>query len=236
MTFIEVVEPPENLNYKNFGGLVQEVLQYGFNDGPQVNRKRIEAWLNEAQFQIAREVEAPEFQETEELTLEQGVYKYSLPNEFLRMQDIYYPEMLMRLKPLDLQDFDETAHQTVSEQGESFQGPPYVYTIYKSEMWFYPVPNNSTDILEVRFIKDPPSMNAEAEVPLLSPNYWHLLVDYAVARAFEAEDDQEMAQAKIGRYKQDLAAYSTDVQYRVVDRPRTLDGTWAGGGWGGRSI
>ena len=36
-----------NLNYKNFLGLQNEVLNFGFNDGPQVNRKRVEFWVND---------------------------------------------------------------------------------------------------------------------------------------------------------------------------------------------
>src|SRR5262245_7598961 len=126
----------ENPNYKNFGGLVNEVLNFGFNDGPQVNRRRIEAWINEAQFQIAREVEAPEFPETQELEVTQSVYQYALPERFLRMQDIYYPEEVRRLRMVDLQQFDNSAPIV-------FEGPPAIYTLYKEELWVFPTPNKT---------------------------------------------------------------------------------------------
>lgn len=226
MTFVEGSEEanPINENYKNFGGLVNEVLQFGFNDGPQVNRKRIEAWLNEAQYQIAREVEGPEYQETETLVLEQGIYKYPLPPDFLRTQDIYYPNLLLRLKMCDLQQFDQT--------GEIF-GPPGMYTLYANELWLFPTPNEQGDKLEHRYIRNAVQMTSETDVPLLNPNYWHLLVEYAVSKAFRAEDDLEMAAAHRTLYKEDLDAYATDVQQRFADRPHIISGTWAEGSSGG---
>lgn len=204
---------------ENFGAIVSEVLQYGFNDGPQVNRKRIENWVGEAQFQIAREVDAPEFQETEVLTLQQGVWKYPLPASCLRVQDIYYPEMIMTLQPVDLKKMD------ILGPGQT-ESQPNTYTLYKEEIVLWPTPNNSKDTLEVRYIKNPPALTEEGSVPVLNPNYWHLLVHYALGRAFEAEDDPESAQAHIGRYAKDLAQYATDVQWRIDDRPVIVDGTW----------
>lgn len=188
-------------------------------DGPQVNRARIERWINEAQNQIARQVEAPEFQATENMTMKQGVWKYALTTAFLRMQDIYYPEMLTRLRPIDLQQFDLTAQQKL-------EGPPICYTLYAGELWLFPTPNNSTDELELRYLRRPTPLTEESQKPTLNGDYLHLLVDYALGRAFKAEDDEESAQAHITQYKADLDAYASDVQNRMVDRPRILDGTW----------
>ncbi len=145
------------------------------------------------------------------------------------MQDIYYPELVARLKPVDLQQFDMTAPA-------KFEGPPENYTLYASELWVFPTPNNSTDTLEVRYIKNAPALKAETDIPLLDKNYLHLLVGYALERAFRAEDDLESAQAWRARYKEDLDAYATDKQWRLVDRPRTLEGSWTGSGYGGRVI
>lgn len=207
-----------------FGDVISEVLQFGFNDGPQVNRKRIENWINQAQFQIAREVEAPEFQETATVVLSQGVFKYPLPANFLRTQDIYYPNLLLRLKMCDLQQFDQT--------GEIF-GPPGMYTLYAKELWLFPTPNETGEELEHRYIKNAPVLVNESDVPLLNANYLHLLVDYAVERAYRAEDDLEMAAAHRTLYKEDLDAYATDVQQRFADRPHIISGTWAEGSSGG---
>jgi hypothetical protein len=226
MTYVENILNNPNPNYQNFLGLVDEVLRFGFNDGPQVNRNRIKAWINEALFQIAREVQGPEWQATEDLEMESGVYKYPLPEDFLRMQDIFYPEMRMRLRLLDLQQFDLHSPTVIS-------GPPSMYTLYASELWLFPNPNTN-DTLELRYIRNPPQLTEDTDVPLLAPNYWHLLVDYAVSKAFRAEDDLEAAQAHMQLYKGDLAAFATDVQNQTVDRPRVLDGTWsAAASWGG---
>jgi hypothetical protein len=227
VTFVEAPLLPVNPDWQNFKGLQDEVLSFGFNDGPQVNRSRIKAWINEALRQIAREVEAPEFQATEDLEMTAGDYKYPLPGSFLRMQDIYYPEMLIRLKPVDLQRFDQSSPRRV-------EGPPMTYTLYRNELWLFPTPGTG-DTLELRYIETPAQLATDTDVPSLNPDYWHLLIAYAVARAFEGEDDPESAQAHMTRYKSDLAAYATDVQDRLVDRPRQVDGTWGtasiGGAW-----
>jgi hypothetical protein len=216
-----------NPAYNNFGGLVKEVLEFGFNDGPQVNKARIEGWVNEAQQQVAREVEAPEFQETWVLKLVANIYKYELPANLLRIQDIYSPELLQRLHLLDLQQFDAFGHGEVGTPN-STSGTPEYYTLYKNEVWLFPTPGTISkgETLEVRYIAKPPYMTEEKSVPILAPDYWHLMIEYAVGRAFEAEDDFEAAQQHITRFKADLDAYGTDVQFRNVDRPRVVDGTW----------
>lgn len=231
MTFVETGEAlPFNANYLNFAGLVNEVLNYGFNDGPQVNRGRIKAWLNEAQYQIARQVEGPEYQATEAFKIVQGTYKYPLPPDFLRMQDIWYPSFGTRLRPVDLQQFDMNAPQI-------FEGTPSIYALYGKEVWLYPCPGNSQDELQLRYIAQPPQLVEDSDVPRLNPNYWHLLIRYALIRAFESEDDYEAAQTFRTTYERDLDDYATDVQERMVDRPKVVEGSWShqGGssyGWG----
>ena len=117
---------------KTFGEVTAEVLRFGFSDGPQVNKARIEDWINEGQTIIARQIEGPEFQASEELTMVTGKYKYTLPTGCLRIQDIRYPELLVRLRPTDLQQFDMRGN---------VEGPPNRYTIWSNELWLYPTPN-----------------------------------------------------------------------------------------------
>jgi hypothetical protein len=207
---------------ETFGDIVGEVLNFGFNDGPQVNRGRVKAWVNEAQRELAREVEAPEFQETQTIPMVPGTYKYTLPANFLRVQDIVYELLSTRLRPVDQQQFDLTAPALVS-------GPPQIYTLYQNQLWLYPSPN-SADSLLMRYMKGPPALVSDSDVPLLNQDYLQLLADYALARAFAAEDDIEAAQFHQGRYEKDRDAYASDVQYRIVDRPRQLSGTWGGRG------
>lgn len=213
-------ETTVNLNYKNFLGMQNEVLNYGFNDGPQVNRERVKAWLNEAQFQIAREVEAPEFQSTQTIVTEAGIFKYPLPELFLRTQDVYFPELLSRLRMVDLQQFDQLGN---------FEAAPNAYTLYGKELWLFPTPNESGLELEHRFIHNPPWMTEDDDVPELNQNYWHLLIRYAVAEAFLAEDDFEAAAQHRQVFERKLDAFASDVQERFVDRPRVIEGTWGMG-------
>lgn len=209
---------------ETFGDCINEVLNFGFNDGPQVNRKRVENWVNEAQFEIAREVEGPEYQTTEVMHTKQGTFKYALPEGFMRVQDIFFPELYTRLRPADLQQFD-------TQNPKLVEGPPAWYTLYATEVWFFPNPSQEYE-LEFRYLKEPPILKAESDTPVLGKRYLYLLVDYALVRAFKAEDDIEAAQAHKGEFKERLDRYASDVQTRSADRPRNVDGTWSGRGFG----
>src|SRR2546430_3785760 len=180
---------------------VNEVLQYGFNDGPQVNRGRIERWVNEAQQEVAQAVDAPEFQETETLTLTQGKAKYTLPTRFLRMQTIFYPEMEMRLRPVDLQQYDRFAPKVI-------EGPPSIYTLYSTELWLFPTPYNSTDTLELRYIKEPAVLVNGTDVPVLKRANLYLLVYFALRRAVAAGGDPQTAPLHAPRHTKDPAGHA----------------------------
>lgn len=207
---------------ETFLDIVNEVLNYGFNDGPQVNRARIQMWVNEGQRELARQVEGPEFQETDTITMIPGTFKYNLPADFLRVQDIAYEALSTRLRPVDQQQFDLTAPAQVS-------AAPEVYTLYQQQLWLYPAPNNNDKLL-MRYIKRPPTLAADTDIPLLNSDYLHVLVDYVLSKAYAAEDDIEMAQYWTGVYEKDRDAYASDVQDRIVDRPRQISGTWGGAG------
>lgn len=228
MTFVQGAgAPPTNTFLPNFLALQNEVLNYGFNDGPQVYRGRIKNWLNEGQHRVARQIEGSEFQVQLALQLVPGIYQYNLPSDFLRLQDVTYPVLATRLRVADLQQFDMT-NPLVS-------GPPGMYLLYQRQIWLFPNPNQA-DTLLLHYLQNPPDMVNDTDVPQLNPNYYDLLVTYAVIKAFEAEDDYEAAQYFQGKWQRDLAAYATDVQNQSIDRPRQIDGTWAGGNYGTRSV
>lgn len=203
---------------KTFDDIVKEVLRYGFDDGPQVNKARIEAWVNEGQVQVARHVSAPEFQANAEQTLTVGTYKYTEPSGLLMYLSILYPAAESRLVPVDLQTFD-------TYSAEELQSIPLVYTVFGTELWLWPTPS-AADKLQIRYIKKPPELKEAADVPVLPKDYLHLLVDYALMRAYRAEDDLEAAAQHQAQYEKDLKQYELNVLRIQDDRPMQLQGTW----------
>src|SRR6266849_2747482 len=137
---------------KTFEDVTNEVLRYGFTDGPLVNRSRIEEWVNEAQLQVARNTDSMVFQATEEKAMVRGEYKMALPTNFLRMASILYPLVAVRLKPVDLQTFDSMMSAKEASSGTGIEGPPVAYTIFNKELWLFPTPQNP-DKLELRYYK-----------------------------------------------------------------------------------
>jgi hypothetical protein len=213
---------------QTFIDIVNEVLQFGFNDGPQVNRGRVKDWINEAQRRIARQVEAPEFQTNYLMTCVQGQQSYPLPADFSRIQDLVNPLYGYRLQGLDIQDFDLINYTA------AVQTTPTRYCLNQFNVLLWPVPAYP-DVLTMRYIAFPPPLVNDMDVPVLNNNYWDLLVTYGLLRAFASEDDYEASQFFTTQWKADLDAYATDVQNRSVDRPRVLDGTWGPRGGGGGS-
>lgn len=207
-----------------FLDLQNRCLSYGFNDGPQVNRELIKDLLNEAQHAIARQVEAPEFQTNATVQLVVNQYSYALPADFARVQDIVYPLMSWTLDPVDIKDFDMTDVSTTL-------GPPQRYALDQSNLFLFPNPQ-AADTLTMRYIAVPPTMVADTDVPVLNANYLNLLVRAVLIELFAAEDDYEASQFWETLYEKRLDQYATDVQWRDVDRPRVLDGTWGGSGRG----
>lgn len=201
--------------------IVNEVLNYGFNDGPQVYRARIKDWVNEAQQRIARQVEGPEFQVNQYIPMVVAQPSYALPVDFARAQDVSYPNYGYRLQGIDIQNYDQLAYS------QAVQSSPQMYALDQFNLLLWPFPN-STDQLLLRYICVPPTLVNDSDVPMLNSNYLDLLVSYSCRKAFEAEDDLEEAQYWSNQFKSDLQSYSSDVQRRDVDRPRVLDGTWGG--------
>jgi hypothetical protein len=206
-----------------YADIVNEVLNFGFNDGPQVYRSRVKDWINEAQQRIARQVEGPEFQTNYSVVMVVGQASYPLPVDFARIQDLSYPLYGYRLQAIDIQDYDLVAYS------QAAQASPQRYTLDQFNLLLWPYPA-STDSLTMRYISVPPKLVGDGDVPVLNPNYWDLLVSYSARKAFEAEDDYEAAQYFSTQFKADLQSYASDVQWRNVDRPRVLDGTWGGRG------
>jgi hypothetical protein len=209
---------------KTFEDCVNETLRYGFSDGPLVNKERIESWINEGQLQVARNVDSMAFQATEEKAMVSGEYKMALPTGFIRMATIMYPLVAVRLKPVNLQTFDSMMGAQAGSTGTGIEGPPVAYTIFNKELWLFPTPSNPDKLLLRYYVK--PARLSGVEVPALEEDYLHLLVDYALWRAYRAEDDPEMATAHLTQYEKDLAKYEADVQNVQDDRPMQLQGTW----------
>jgi len=203
---------------KTFSDIIQETLRYGFSDGPQVNEARIKDWINEAQRMVATNTVAKEFEAAGTIALTVGKYKYTLPTDFDMIESVFDPESTLRLRPVDLQTFDANNIEV--------QGIPTVYTLWAKEIWVYPLPSTAHN-LELRYIKEPKTLVAGTDVPDMDPDYLHLLVDYALARAYRSEDDLEAANQHQATFDRDVGKYAAAVQHRIIDKPQQLLGTWS---------
>lgn len=210
------------MGLKTFEDCVNEVLRYGFNDGPQVNKERIERWINEAQTKVARHSFAPVFQKKTEITMVAGKFEYTLPSGVIRIQTIVYPEGAIRLKPVDLQTFE-----SYKKGSAEIEGPPSIYHIRGvNELYIFPNPTSAAPLI-VFYIEKPPELVNPTDVPVLEGESLNMLVDYALFRAYRAEDDLEAANVHHQQFEEDLASYKKSHLHLQDDTPKQLRGTWS---------
>ncbi len=95
----------------------------------------------------------------------------------------------MKLTPLDNRNITDDIDSSLTTVGT----PVYYYKSGQTTIAVYPT--NTTDSLSVRYWKVPPELSGATDTPVL-PNRWRLLiVDAAVARAYEDADETAAYQA-----------------------------------------
>jgi hypothetical protein len=105
-----------------------------------------------------------------------------------------------------------------------------------AEYWFregetslrvYPLDSSST--LVVRYVKVPPELSAEGDVPLIPAAYQDLIVDGATVRALKNRDNYEAAQFVRQEWKSGIALMKQALLKPNYDRERMIVRTGAPG-------
>lgn len=94
----------------------------------------------------------------------------------------------LKLRPLDRRNLTDDWDTNLATVGS----PQWYYQTTSTTINVYPA--NTTNTLSVRYWKVPVALSAASDTPILPTKYHLLIVDAAVARAYE--DDDEFAQAQ----------------------------------------
>lgn len=96
-------------------------------------------------------------------------------------------------------------------------GPPLFYfMVGESELDVFPT--NTTDILNVRYYKTVPRLTG-AVIPVLPERFHSLIIDGAVARAYEDSDDYELAQNANTKFQERLQKMTAALMEKLRDGP-----------------
>lgn len=210
-----------------FQDLQNEVLAYGFDSTTYLSR--VKRWLNEAQWKALRRVPLRELKVTATLSTTSGTSYVSLTagNKTLRIVDVVYADSGDELQPVSLEWMDRLS---VAIGTNAATGRPLYYCTdgtdpYAMKLQLWPVPN-AVYSLVLRYYKEPAEMSANSDAPTIPDAHVDLLVNYAVSRAFRAEDDQERAAQFMAEYETGVRALADDRMREVPTGLKQVPGTW----------
>lgn len=201
--------------------LQDEVLAHGF--AASAYRERVKRWLNEGLHRVQRLVRFPDFGD---LVTVAGEGSVDLPSGALRVHSITDPTTRSTLAPLSPDEYDES---TLTP------GKPGGWMVYQGKVYLDPTPNQAYTF-QIRF-----SMNS---VDLVNDNdtfeglglpaglndYAMVIVEWALSRAYRAEDDAEMSALYMQQFNADLLVLKGDFQMPTDPQKRIIGGRSGGPG------
>jgi hypothetical protein len=192
--------------------LQDEALHDDFD--PTKYRTLVKAWINDAQRRIARRIDMRVGEATQSFDTAAGTAEYALPSDFYRLRTLYENTERYLLEEADLRDIDDA---------ETGQGRPYLFVLNGANVLLSPTPDAAYP-MRLRYWKSPPLLVGDANVPIIHEDYYDLLVSFARARLFRAEDDPEMAQQYMSEFEDRLSYMAGELQYETRGRPRQVPG------------
>jgi hypothetical protein len=197
--------------------LQDEVISHQLNDTKY--RPYVKEWLNEAERFIALQAGIRTGQDVESYSTTSDDATLALPSDFLRIIDLANTDDDDLLRVIDLRSFDDLPSQT---------GQPTYYVIIGQNVTLYPTPD-AVYPLQLRYWSLPPAMTSDGVSPTIPAQYHHLLVRYALMRAFQRENDYEAAAYYREQFENDVQKLRGEVQYEGQDGPRQVPGMWDDG-------
>lgn len=202
--------------------LINECLAHGF--APEIYRTRMFTWTNEACKRLYRFVRMPAGEKRTILTVPAGSDEEDLPQGFVRMLQVLWRDTsgnvreLVSLKP---QEAERLAGQ---------QGRPWGYTLFGGKIRTVPIPDTDVDLLLVYRSTSSDLVNENDVLPV--PEGWEsLVVAYVLWRAYESEDDGEMATYWKNQWDEGVLWLAGDTSFDDRQRQERVGGMMAYGSW-----
>jgi len=215
-----------------FSDLVTEVLNHGFD--ANIYRTRVKTWINEGQRMILRELDIPGNEYEGSFATVSGTSSYStaiISPRFQRMNSVYLIVGTSRI-PLEAVEHETILLEPVAS------GQPAIYSLrpyYNASgdsastasvyMTLYPTPN-AVRTVGFTYIYNAPDMSADADVLTIPDDYAHVVITYALSRAWRSEDDFEASAWYTAEYQRELALLKNELQYPDKGRNRQVPGMW----------
>lgn len=199
----------------NFEELQNEVLGHRLNDTHY--REPVKSWLNEGQRFVVLQADLRTQQTSETFVTAADDANLDVPDDYARLISLTNTDDANPLAPISLRDYDDASTST---------GKPTGYVVVGNQIYLYPTPDAAYN-LRFRYWSLPPEMVETGDTPSIPEQYHHLLVHYALVRAYQRENDYEAAQYHRAEFENELAKMKGEANYEGQDGPRQVEGMWA---------
>lgn len=177
---------------------------FGDDAGVQVGDDDIIRWINDAQLQIS--VDNEELLETVGTTsIVAGQADYQVPSNMNVLRSCMFNNF--RLRGLSFAQFNEylDGFKANPNQGGYGHGKSEVFMVYGGVITLFPTPNeNITDGLRIYYSRHPDTVSTLADNLLVPERYHNSIVEYCLQRAYEMDQNPEMAAYKKGEFSSQI--------------------------------
>jgi hypothetical protein len=194
-----------------------EVFACGF-DPVLFGASRINMYINDGYLNLVRRVDYYVDENTQDYPTVQGTAMYPLPTDFARVRSVRRTDLGEEMTAVGLRTIDRSF---------TTAGAPVFYAMDGANIHLFPVPDQAYP-LELRYWKLPALLVNDTDVPTIPADYHSLLIFWAVAAAYSAEDDSQTGALWQAKYDKGLSEFSADMKFPNDDAPNQLTDMWAG--------
>lgn len=180
-------------------------------------RALVKRWINQALHRIARRMKMRDLEAAQSIATVAGTSFYALNSDAVRVRSLHFVGDPESLTQVDLRDVDDSPAAT---------GRPTDYAFNGSGITLYPSPDGAYT-LELRYWRNALSLSNDGDVVDIPADYEDLLVTFARAKLFRAEDDGDMYAFYMSQFESELQQMRADVQNRGGQVKRTPN-MWQG--------
>ena len=172
--------------------------QFGDPDGRQITNNDILLWINSAQQEIVSQ--NPILKETADTNVVSGQDLYTYPTQRVQyIESLHYNSV-----PLQYYSFEEAQEYILSGVPQTTfptNVKPKIWYERAGNVYLYPTPQESiTNGLRLFYVAQPEDITVLSDTLHVPDRYFQRVVDFALARAYQLDENWEAAQYKQQEY------------------------------------
>lgn len=190
---------------------------FGDESGVQVTDSDIIRWVNAAQLEIVDANKILKGSATTPSVAGQEAYQLS-SLKILTLNSVHYEGVKLAYK-----SFHEAEEYITSEDpAKTQQGVPEFWYEWGGEILLYPLPADSGKSIKLYFLTIPEKITSITDPLSVPDNYFNRVVEFAMANAYEMDENLGAQQAKYAQFQDGILNMSLKEEVSQVDTYSTV--------------